>query len=147
VNEEKWSNDGVRATSSRISGQGATIDCNWQPPLLELALPLSVGKTWQYDSTCTATVSGTQITIHRVGTSKVTGKALDKIGDTNVATWVIETTGTTTVRSAFYNEDTKETVTSHYASARGLTTKENGTTETGGRKVTYELTLQSLTPK
>ena len=147
VQDEKWSNDGIRATASHITSSGTTIDCEWQPPLLEFALPLSVGKSWKSDSTCKTMVAGTQVTIHRVTDSKVTGKAVDKVGDTEVATWVIESTGTTTVRSAFYNEDTKEKVTSHYAAPRGLMTSEKGETESASRKATYELTLQSLTPK
>ena len=147
VQDAKWSNDGIRVTASRITGGGGTVECEWQPPLLDFALPLAVGKTWTFDSTCKAMVGGAQVTIRRIGESKVTGKALDKVGDTDVATWVIERTGTTTVRSAFYNEDTKEKVTSHYAAPRGLTTSEKGEAESASRKVSYELTLQSLTPR
>lgn len=147
VQDQRWSNDGVRATASRITSGGSTIDCEWQPPLLEFALPLSIGKSWKADSTCKTMVAGTQVTIRRVADYKVTGKALDKVGDADVATWVIESTGTTTVRSAFYNDDTKEKVTTHYAARRGLVVSEKGDTETASRKISYELTLQSLTPK
>ena len=147
VNDEVWASDAVRVTASHIGSPQGSVDCTWQPPLLALQLPLAIGKTWKTESSCTTTVSGTQVTIRRVGESKVTGKVLDKVGDTSIAVWVIESTGTTTVRSAFYNDDTRETVNAHFASSRGLTTRETGTIEGASRKGSYDLTLQSLTPK
>lgn len=143
-----WAADAIRVTMSRISSSsGGTIECTWQPPLLMAQLPLSIGKTWKTDSTCTTTVAGSQVTIRRVADTKVTGKALDDVGGEKVAAWVIESTSTTTVRSAFYNEDTKATSNVHFAAPRGLITIETGTIESGPRKGTYELKLKNLAPK
>ncbi|MBA3652784.1 MAG: hypothetical protein H0W70_01170 [Actinobacteria bacterium] len=147
ANEEAWSADAMRVSSSRIASPQGTVDCTWQPALLAFQFPLDVGKTWKTDSTCTTTVSGTQVTIHRVATSKVTGKSLDKVGDVSVPTWVIESTGTTTVRSAFFNSDVAESAVRHFAADRGLLTYEKATGTTNGRSGDVERTLRNVNPK
>jgi hypothetical protein len=147
ANEETWASDAMRVTTSKIVSQQATVDCTWQPPLLVLQLPLAIGKTWSTDSTCTTMVGGTQVTIKRTGQSKVIGKVVDKIGDQSVGTWIIDYTGNTTVRSAFFNTDTSEKITRHFASAQGLVTYEKGSGTMGGSTTDYERRLQNLTPK
>jgi hypothetical protein len=146
-NDESWGGDAMKVLSSHIVSPQATVDCTWQPPILVFQLPLAVGKSWNFDSTCTTSFSGTQVTIRRNGTAKVTGKANDKVGDVTVATWVIESSGNTSVKSAFFNTETAEKTTRHFASGKGLVTYEKGTATTAGSTAEYERTLKSLSPK
>jgi len=147
ANEETWDNGGLSVTTSHIVSPQATVDCTWKPPLLVLGFPLAIGKTFTTDSTCTTMVQGTQVTLHRQAEGKVTGKFLEKIGGTSVAVWVIESTGTTTVKSAFFNTETTEKITRRFAPGRGLITYEKGDISANGRTSSYDRTLVSLTAK
>jgi hypothetical protein len=148
TNDERWASDSIKVLSSHIVSPQATIDCTWNPPILEAALPLSVGKTWTSDSTCKTSYQGAQITVHQVSQAKVTGKSLDKVGGTSIATWIIESTDTTDVTSPFGTQHGTETAVRHFAPPKGLLTYEKTTgTTTAGSSITSERTLQNLSPK
>ncbi len=112
-----------------------------------LVLPLALDKAWSYDSRCTASVSGAQVTIRRKGENKVIGKALDIVGTTSVRTWVIEEKATTTVSSAFFNTTREATVTRHWSPENGLITFEKEVGTNNGQAYTTERTLQNVKPK
>lgn len=147
TNEQAWSADGMRWLSSHIASAQGTFDCTWTPPILFYAFPLSVGKTWNIDSTCKTTVQNTPITVHVTGNAKVTGKSLDKVAGTNVATWVIEATQNTDVQTTFGTQHTTATLLGHFAPSRGLDTYEKESGSAYGQTYNSERTLQNLTPK
>jgi hypothetical protein len=145
-NDETWASDAVRITVSHITGGGNSADCTWKPPMLLLALPLAVGKEFDTDSTCTATFQNVPITIHRVSHSKVTGKILDKVGSVSVPAWIIETTGTTSIKTPFGSNDSTESGTRHFSSDRGLLLYEKASAKSGDTTIAYERTLKSVDP-
>ena len=145
--EQTWAADAVRMTRTQIVAPQATVDCTWKPPLVVVRLPLTVGKTWTSDSTCTTMAQGVQVTIRQATTSKVTGKFLDKVGNVSVPTWVIESTGTASAKTPFGNVDTAVTSLTRFAADRGLVTydKEVGKGPTSSYE--RERLLKSFSPR
>lgn len=147
TNDVSYGADGVRIHASHIVATQATIDCAWSPPILVFLVPLSIGKTWGYESSCTTSASGAQVTVKRKGDDKVTGKALDIVGNTSVRTWVIEEHVVTTVTSAFGPTSRDAVVTRHWSPDYGLITFEKESGTTNGQKYLTERTLQDVKPK
>ncbi len=92
-------------------------------------------------------MQNTPITVHVTGQAKVTGKSLDKVAGTNVATWVIEATQSTDVQTAFGTQHTTSTLLQHFAPPRGIATYEKESGSAYGQNYDSERTLQNLTPK
>ncbi len=148
TNDEVWATASVTVPTTHIeTPQGQKLDCTWKPAILVFQLPLAVGKTWSSDSTCTTSADGVQATIRQSFQSKVTGKALDKVGTTNVPTWVIEVTFTSTVTTPFGPQNASGTLVRHFASDKGLITYEKAAGKFQDTPYTSERTLQNLAPK
>lgn len=147
TNDVAYAADAVRLTMSHIASAQTSIDCGWTPPIVLFLLPLAVGKTWSYDSKCSATVSGAQATVQKKGDNKVIGKSLDTIGNVAVRTWVIEEHTITSVSHPFFNTTRDAVVTRHWAPDYGLITFEKEVGKTNGQDYTTERTLQNVKPR
>ena len=145
-NEVAYAADGVRVFASHIVSAQGTVDCTWNPPILEYAVPLSVNKTWSYDSKCTTTAAGAEVTVERKGDDKVTGKTVDLLGTTSVRTWVIEEHVITTVTSVFFSTKIDAMVTRHWSPDYGLVTFEHESGKNNSQEYVTERTLQSVKP-
>jgi len=148
---EAWAADGVRQERIFISSGGADIDCDWQPDVLVYAQPLSVGVKWTVDSSCETSAQGQPVKLREEGERRVTGRAKTSVGGTQIAVWVIETTGKLTVSSGASVLRTDEiTSVGHFEPTRGIEVYDKTSTKStgfgGGGNATVERRLLSLSP-
>lgn len=139
--EVTWRSDGKYIESTDF-GQG--FECDWVPPIRELALPLAEGSSWELTGSCEIT---TGVTASFDGTSRVTGSEVIAVGAQDVATWVLATQVTltfTTPQDSFEQEITSD---DRFAPRYGLyvrsvETAEGDDPQTGG--TTSETTTREL---
>ena len=94
-NHVAWTASGARADRSDLQlgplgSSGPAPSCQWKPATIEYAFPLSVGKRWTMDSTCTASFLGQSATLRRQEEARVTARGRFDLGGTTVDTWTIE---------------------------------------------------------
>jgi hypothetical protein len=140
-----YAGDAVRILTSHLGGQ-TPVDCTWAPPITQYALPFALNKAWSSDSKCTATVSGGKTTVERKVDDKVTGKAVDIIGNTSVRVWVVQEHSITTINNPFFSLKIDDTLTRHWSPDFGLVTFEHDEQTVNGGTDVSERTLQNLKP-
>ncbi|MDQ1396608.1 MAG: hypothetical protein QOG64_1867 [Acidimicrobiaceae bacterium] len=150
-NNAAWSNKQLSFERSELTQGGASYSCQWQPATTEYAFPLSVGRTWSMDSTCSASAVGQAFSIRRVERSEVKGIAAVAVGGTSVTTWVIERTSTVTITTVNGKDTNQSTTTEQFAPDRGLFVHRHiDSTETGPdgkpQPASTDVSLQSLDP-
>lgn len=107
--ERVWRADGMFVVSSNFSGEskneegGRNVsgECQWQPPLQELAFPLKVGATWSWDSTCQSESDNFKMRRHSQGNSKVTGMKTASVAGKEVRVFVIESRSTEEIDTTY----------------------------------------------
>lgn len=91
--EVAWRKDGVHVLSSEFQFGQNRGQCDWQPDMLQLKLPLSVGTTWESTGTCNATGFGpTPVPIKRTITGRVVELRRIRIAGQVVDVWAIDGT-------------------------------------------------------
>lgn len=152
-NDIVWRSDSVVVLKTVIEAGGQRIDCDWNPDLVQAALPMAVGKTWKSDSSCATTAFGQQMTIKSTGSASVVRTERVKVGGQDVDAWVIESTARNEVKSQAVNQvvDTKSTT--WFAPAIGMVVREVATSRTSGgpgqapQERTSEMVLLSTAPR
>ena len=152
-NDIAWRSDSVLVLKTVIEIGGQRLDCDWNPDLLQAALPMAVGKAWRSDSSCTTTAFGQQMTIRSSGSASVVRSERVSVGGETVDTWVIEGTARNEVKGQTVNQvvDTKSTT--WFAPAIGMVVREVGTSRSSGgpgqapQERTSEMVLLSTTPR
>lgn len=134
---------------------GGSIDCDWDPDLLDMKFPLKAGAQWNAESSCTTTFNGEKATFHMVSSSRVAGAQRTRIGGQDIDVWGLEATSTLTVDTSYQGRpihivyDSKGT--EQYSARNGVTVRsdtQNTVTGFGGeQKSTVQRELQSLTPQ
>ncbi|HUQ40340.1 MAG TPA: hypothetical protein VM030_09305 [Acidimicrobiales bacterium] len=137
------------------SPSGGSVDCDWEPDLLEMKFPLKAGAAWRAESTCNTTFNGEKATFHMVENTKVVGPQRAKIGGQEIDVWGMESTSTMTVDTTYQGRpfhlvyDTKGT--SQYSARHGVNVKsdtQNTISGFGGeQKSQTQRELLSLTPQ
>ncbi len=75
------------------SDEEGSLRCAYKPALTLVNLPLTTGKSWHNDTTCSDSDGATE---HTVNDGRVVGTATDVVGGKSVATVVVKTTETYT---------------------------------------------------
>ena len=88
--EVSWRAVGLYLRSMDFTFGGAPITCNFVSPVLELALPLAVGKQWPVQGMCTVSYSGAQDTVKVQGAAHVSGVERVAVGSQPVDVWVVD---------------------------------------------------------
>ncbi|MEX0875758.1 MAG: hypothetical protein WD646_00805 [Actinomycetota bacterium] len=126
------------------------IECNFEPDILEIKLPLAAGSAWDIDGDCDIAPG---VSMEFSGTSRVTGTERLSIGGTLVDTWKLRSSARITVNAGGDTSEQHITSDDHFAPAAGLyvrsTTKTTGSDPFTGEpsdSTTVE-ELESLTPQ
>lgn len=153
-NEVFWRADGVYLASSAGSNGGIGGECNWEPDLLTLRLPVAKGTSWTADSACSGTspYGPYSLKAHFEGT--VRGTARVAVGDQHVDVWVIDGKQHVEINSTYQGQPIKlvqdSTSTAFFAPTRGLVVREESTAESSGpqgsRTQTTVRQLKDFTP-
>ncbi len=139
-----------------IQSMNFGFECNWEPDLVQIELPLSQGKSWNVDSSCSETFEeeGQQetITFRYQGYAEAVRQESVTIGGVPVDTFVIEREYTIT--TSFGPESGKEegTETEWFSPERRMTVKQIGRSTASGPdggtyEETSEIVLQKLDPE
>ncbi|MGI8792681.1 MAG: hypothetical protein ACR2H3_05830 [Acidimicrobiales bacterium] len=154
-NEVVFKADGLfLAASSGSSGGGLAGDCDWEPDLLVLKLPLSVGSSWSADSGCSGQSPYGPYTLKAHFEGTVTGTARVTVGGQGVDVWLIDGKQridiTATYQAQEFQAVQEATTKTSYAPKQGLTVKEESTSTStspqGSRTQKTVRQLKSLTP-
>jgi hypothetical protein len=86
--EVSWRSNGLYIRSQDFTMGGSTYTCTFASPVLELSLPLAVGKQWPIQGTCVVTFAGQQETVKLNGSAKVSGIDRVNVGGQAVNVWV-----------------------------------------------------------
>ncbi|HVE75566.1 MAG TPA: hypothetical protein VND22_02235 [Actinomycetota bacterium] len=149
--EVSWTVGGMKIQSMNFG-----FECNWEPDVVQIELPLSQGKSWNADSSCSETFEeeGQQETIafRYQGSAQVVRKESVTIGGVPVDTFVIERKYTIT--TSFGPESGKEegTETEWFSPERRMTVKQIGRStasdpDGGTYEENSEIVLQKLDPE
>ena len=148
-----YGSSGVIQEKLTIKSNGITLQCDWNPDILEYPPDLSVGKSWNADSSCTAQTGFGAITIHATATRKVTGRVTTTIGGTSLTAWVVDSTlilKFTKPAPAPVNGEVDESSHAFYDPTRGIEVYDKSTSKGSGDfaypETTTERQLKSLTP-
>lgn len=122
-NTVAWGTAGatVRRSLITVTSLGnAQLDCTWQPPFLEYAGGLAVGRSWSFTTRCAGKVQGFDVTIVQRATRKVTGTAQVAGPAGTVATWTIADDTTIELTSPLGNGTVRRVGTQQLAPSVGL---------------------------
>lgn len=84
-----WRGEGLVIASSTFTGPQGSIECDWQPDMLEFPAPLSFGKKWTIESSCDTTAQGQPVRVERKANREVTSAEKLDVGGAAVDTWVV----------------------------------------------------------
>jgi hypothetical protein len=85
--ELSWRSNGVYIRSQDFTMGGSTYTCTFASPVLELALPVAVGKQWPIQGTCVVTFAGQQETLRLNGSARISGIDRVNVGGQAVNVW------------------------------------------------------------
>ena len=122
------------------SGGGATVNCDWNPDIVQYPAQLAVGTKWKVDSSCED--KNLNVKIHVTGSGEVTERVSMVIGGTAVTAWSVASDVTIAV-TGFVNQTVHSVGTTFYEPTRGLEVYDKSTVN--GQ--TVEKVLKSLSPK
>lgn len=143
--EVQWRDEGKYILTAEFGG----FECDFEPDILEIKLPLKKGSSWSFDGKCEPFQG---IVVKFKGSSKVTGTEKRTVGDTRVETWVIESKGEVSTDTPQGSFDMKITGSERFDPEHGLFVYSKGTAEgedpSSGENVKESTTsrLKSLTP-
>jgi hypothetical protein len=127
ANDFEWRPDGAYATRSKLTFGSVTADCDWNPDLLQVRLPLRKGVEYTADSSCATSVFGQPATIKATSRAKVMDAKRVEVPAGTFDVWVIEGSSTLTFTSPQATITQEETSTTWYAPGIGSTVRESGT--------------------
>jgi hypothetical protein len=146
---------GASQTSTRAFGPNGVLDelwtihsglgdfrCDWNPDLLLFPAQLTVGKTWNVDSSCTIQTPQGNANLHVAGTGKISGRVQVSVGGTNVNAWVVDAT----IHVDAPGQTVDQTVHEYWDPAHGVAVYRNVKASTAQGSVTRVDRLKSLTP-
>lgn len=150
-----WRADGLYLDkTSGSSGEGMGGDCDWDPDVLVLKLPLAVGSGWVSDSSCSGESPYGPYTVKAHFESAVTGTARMAVGAQEVDVWVIETKQHLDISAEYqgqqFNITQDSTSKRFFAPEHGISVREEtestAGTPTGQRSRSTVRQLRSLSP-
>lgn len=89
TSEVSWRPDAVRNLRTTFSFGANTADCDWEPDVVEYALPLRAGATWSSESTCTVRFGATPVVVKRAAKAEVLELRRVKVDGRVVDVWAI----------------------------------------------------------
>lgn len=155
-NQVRWAADAVYLESTSGSGGGGPGgDCDWNPDVVLLQLPLAKGKGWVSESSCSGQSAYGPYTLKARFESSVTGTARRTVGGEAVDVWVVQTKRHIEITAQYqgqqFNVTEDGTSTTFFAPRQGMTVREESSSTasfpTGQRKTTTTRDLQRLTPR
>ncbi len=145
--EVVWRSDSITVPKTTIGG----AECNWEPDLLQAALPIRKGGSWTTDTSCTASYQGQQARTEFHQDSRVTGTEQIQIAGATLDAFVIERTSVvnTTFGVNTYKQEktTKEWWSVKHAITLRSSEREKVTTTEGQYDTTTELELLNIAPE
>lgn len=144
-----WSAEVVMALQTFFRLPETEARCDWNPDLLQLALPIEVDATWSYATSCTADFGSQEVQIDREGEVSVSRAERLAVAGEEVDAWRMESKETTRFRGAIRRTD-QEIRTWWFSPGYGLTVKEQArqrhTTPDGTTDETVRRELVELRP-
>lgn len=137
-----WRKDVVLVTGFTSAYGETTSECDLNPDLPELKLPLSKGAEWSYDSSCEFVGPTGPVKLRLAGKTKIVDVARVTIGGVAVDTYVSESANNVTYSTTQGTQTTTFNDKSHFSPQHGLQVKTSST----GENFTREIELLSLTP-
>jgi len=140
---------GAVQETATIAAFGFTLQCDWNPDIVEYPATLAVGTSWSIDSECNL---GNGAKMKATGTRKITGVGSLVIGGTAVSGWTIESTEKLVVTAPNRSPSNfNATGTYLFDPTRGVRLHEKIVEDASGAvtqpKTTIERRLTNLTPK
>jgi hypothetical protein len=118
--EEVWQAGGMMVLSESLETRGQKFQCDWEPDILELKLPLKVGQEWNTDSSCTMQGQGVTAQRHRTAKVRVTEIGSSQVAGQTVEVYVINETMTETFGFGTSSSTIETETTTQFASKLGL---------------------------
>lgn len=141
--------NGVTQESATIV-LGVSVECDWNPDVVDYPAVLEVGTTWSVNSECALGPNGGKM--KETGTRKITGVASLVIGGAAVTGWLIDETEKLVITAKNQSPTTFTSSRTYlFDPTRGVTLYEKVVDEVSGAinqpKTTSERRLTNLTPK
>lgn len=152
-NDLSWGPERVLVLRTVIEAGGQKIDCDWNPDMVQAALPMASGSTWQSDSSCSTTAFGQPMTVRNVNSSRIVRSERVQVGAEALHAWVVESTTRTEIKSQAINQVVDGKTTTWFAPAIGMIVKQSGSSTSSGapgqapQQRSSELVLLSTTPR
>lgn len=155
-NQVLWKADGLYLEkTSGSGGQGVSGDCDWNPDILVVKIPLAKDTRWVSESGCSGTSPYGPYTLKARFESVVSGTARITVGGQGVDVWVIDTTQRIDITAQYQGQQftaTQEgTSKNFYAPKHGLSVREESqstaSSPAGQRKTSSTRVLKSLSPR
>jgi len=127
-----WGPTGVMVSSTTLSGQQGSIQCNWTPDVTQYVFPIRVGSQWKSTSHCTTTVSGAPTQVTYTNQASVSGIARIQEAGQILDTWVIQRHTVLSAKSAAFTFNVDTVGTEYFAPSDGQTPKELTDSTTSG---------------
>lgn len=140
-NDILWRDDAKLVEKTTFGDPPNGFECDWEPDIRELVLPLREGASWEVSGTCEV---GTDVTFAVEADTRVVGTAVVPVGGQDVATWRLESQGTirfTSPQGSFEQEVASD---DRFAPEHGLYVRSVETTE-GDDPQTGEPTSETTT--
>lgn len=116
-NDILWRDDAKLVEKTTFGDPPNGFECDWEPDIRELVLPLREGASWEVSATCEV---ATDVTFEIEADTRVLGTAVVPVGGQDVATWRLESQGTvrfTSPQGSFEQEVASD---DHFAPEHGL---------------------------
>jgi len=127
-----WGTDGVMVSSTTLSGQQGSIQCNWKPDVTQYVFPIQVGTAWNSTSKCTTSVNGVPTMVTYTNQATVSGIARIQEAGQVLDTWVIQRHTVLSAQSTAFTFNVDTTSTEYFAPSDGQTPKELTDAKTSG---------------
>ncbi|MHB1445877.1 MAG: hypothetical protein ACYCZV_09515 [Acidimicrobiales bacterium] len=127
-----WGASGVMVSSTTLSGQQGSIQCNWNPDVTQYVFPIKVGSQWSSTSHCTTTVDGAPTQVTYTNQVMVSGIARIEEAGQVLDTWVIQRHAVLSAKSAAFTFNVDTVTTEYFAPIDGQTPKEVSDSTTSG---------------